>query len=41
VRDIKSKYDYVKKSISDPQVKDVADQFFDAAEYFGPQILEC
>lgn len=29
---ITSKYDYVKKQIPDPQVKDVADQFFDAAE---------
>jgi hypothetical protein len=29
---ITSKYDYVKKAVPDPQVKDVADQFFDAAE---------
>jgi hypothetical protein len=32
MNDIASKYDYVKKSIPDPQVKDVADQFFDAAK---------
>jgi len=29
---ITDKYDYVKKRVPDPQVKDVADQFFDAAK---------
>jgi hypothetical protein len=33
MNEITDKYDYVKKSIPDPQVKDVADQFFGAAEY--------
>lgn len=35
--DIISKYDYVKQHIPDPQVKDVADQFFDAAEFLWGQ----
>ena len=32
MNDITSRYDDVKKEVPDPQVKDVADQFFDAAE---------
>jgi hypothetical protein len=32
MNNITSRYDYVKKEVPDPQVKDVADQFFDAAE---------
>lgn len=37
MNNITSRYDYVKKEIPDPQVQDVADQFFDAAEIlWGP-----
>jgi hypothetical protein len=32
MNNITSRYDYLKKEVPDPQVKDVADQFFDAAE---------
>ena len=37
MKDIISKYDYVKQYIPDPQVRDVADQFFDAAELLWAQ----